>query len=142
VKVILLHLSDIHIKSSGDNPVLFHAQHIAAATASIAADAEQCFVAVTGDIAFSGAEDEYRLADRFFTSLRDELSDRLPECECHLVVVPGTSRKLTNSVPSSWMRLVLSISMRASTLNVSAFKKTMRASHPTGLMRTFKMMCS
>ena len=89
MKVILLHLSDIHIKSSGDNPVLFHAQHIAAATASIAADAEQCFVAVTGDIAFSGAEDEYRLADRFFTSLRDELSDRLPECECHLVVVPG-----------------------------------------------------
>ena len=36
---------------------------------------EACFVAVTGDIAFSGKEAEYAVALEFFTDLKEELTE-------------------------------------------------------------------
>jgi hypothetical protein len=90
MKFILLHLSDIHFKDSeGQNPVLSRTKQIAAAAASTAPTANCCFLAVTGDIAFSGKQAEYTLADEFFRDLRTHLRSRLSECDFHFVSVPG-----------------------------------------------------
>jgi 3',5'-cyclic AMP phosphodiesterase CpdA len=90
MKLLLLHLSDIHFKESeGQNPVLSRTEQIAAAAASTAPSARCCFVVVTGDIAFSGKQAEYAFADKFFSELRDHLYTRLPKCDPHFVLVPG-----------------------------------------------------
>jgi len=90
MKLLLLHLSDIHFKESeGQNPVLSRTEQIAAAAASTAPSARCCFVVVTGDIAFSGKQAEYAFADKFFSELRDHLCTRLPKCDPHFVLVPG-----------------------------------------------------
>jgi calcineurin-like phosphoesterase family protein len=89
MKIIILHLSDVHIKTSRHNPVLSRAQQIAAAVVGHASDADACFVATTGDIAFSGKQEEYELARPFFGGLFDHLAARLPNCCCEFVFVPG-----------------------------------------------------
>lgn len=69
---LLLHLSDIHIKTAKD-PVLKRAQAIAAATFASLPSASHVFIVVSGDIAYSGAIEEYALASVFFTQLRDAI---------------------------------------------------------------------
>ena len=70
--LLLLHLSDIHIADERD-PVLTRASMIARAAASCASEPVRCVVLVTGDIAFSGKEEEYELARAFMTELVAEL---------------------------------------------------------------------
>lgn len=90
MKLILLHLSDMHFKKSkGQNPVLSRTKQIAAAAASTAPTANCCFLVVTGDIAFSGKQAEYTFASKFFEDLRGHLRSRLSECDPHFVSVPG-----------------------------------------------------
>ncbi len=92
MKVVILHLSDIHFKGSKEqNPVLSRTEQIAAAVASIASTtASCCFVVTTGDIAFSGKQVEYALAEGFFSELSDRIRDRLPpQCGLHFVMIPG-----------------------------------------------------
>lgn len=59
---VILHLSDIHIKSSHD-PILKRANNIAVCTFSSLPSASSVFIVVSGDIAFSGRADQYALAD-------------------------------------------------------------------------------
>jgi 3',5'-cyclic AMP phosphodiesterase CpdA len=90
MKLILLHLSDLHIKESvKKNPILLRAESLVAAAASTAPNAAHCFVVITGDIAFSGQQIEYSIADSFFKELQDHLSNRLSGCDCHFVMIPG-----------------------------------------------------
>jgi len=91
MKLVLVHLSDIHLRHSEEqNPVLPRAEKLAAAACSSAScDIDCCFVVVTGDIAFSGKPEEYILANKFFNELRKCLCGRLPECKIHFVIAPG-----------------------------------------------------
>ncbi len=71
--VVLLHLSDIHIKSSSDL-ILSKAKEIAATTFTYLPTAKTIFVVVSGDIAFSGQPSEYALAETFLKEIRDAIS--------------------------------------------------------------------
>lgn len=84
---VILHLSDIHIKSAKD-PILKRAQSIAACVFSSLPSASKLFVVVSGDIAFSGQANQYALAATFFDEIRREI---LAEAELPVsfVVVPG-----------------------------------------------------
>ncbi len=53
MKAVLLHLSDIHIKTKKD-PVLGVAKDIAACTYSSLPSTSRVFIVVSGDVAFSG----------------------------------------------------------------------------------------
>lgn len=61
---LVLHLSDIHIKTSTD-PILKRGKDIAASTFSSLPSASHVFIVVSGDIAYSGVKDEYNLAADF-----------------------------------------------------------------------------
>lgn len=90
MKLVILHLSDTHFrKSKGENPVVSRVDKIAAAAASVAPDAECCFLAATGDISHSGKEAEYVVTATFLADLLDELRRRLPDSEWRFVSVPG-----------------------------------------------------
>lgn len=69
MRVVLLHLSDIHIQKERD-AILNRAQRIAAATKGVDASATQYLLVLSGDVAFSGRETEYGLAQTFVQELK------------------------------------------------------------------------
>lgn len=87
MRILLLHLSDIHL-SSADDPVAYRAIRIKEAVVGACPTADACFVAVSGDIANTGDPKEYAVAGRFFGDLRASLmTSGIPEVQ--LVFVPG-----------------------------------------------------
>jgi hypothetical protein len=84
---VILHLSDIHIKTARDL-ILKRAKSIAACVFSSLPSASQIFVVVSGDIVFSGKVEEYVLAGIFFGEIRGAI---LAEAELPVsfVIVPG-----------------------------------------------------
>jgi Calcineurin-like phosphoesterase len=83
----LLHLSDIHLKASARNPIADRVKDIVSALRSSEALIDSCVVVVSGDIAFSGKSEEYRIAQSFFEELKASLKASYGDCP--VVFVPG-----------------------------------------------------
>ena len=88
MKLLLLHLSDIHIESGGDF-ILNRVDRIADAMSSLDTDIEGCIVVVTGDIAYSGQVNQYVLAEQFLNLLNTCLIKTVKVPKIHIVLVPG-----------------------------------------------------
>jgi hypothetical protein len=87
--MLLLHLSDIHIKKT-HNPILDRTPRIVDAIKNIDPDTTHCAVAISGDVAFSGSEDEYLLALNFIDELKSALEAGFDhKVAAHVVVIPG-----------------------------------------------------
>ena len=81
MKIYILHLSDLHMKAKEvQNPLLNRVENLAAAFNSIAPDASNCIIVISGDIAFSGNGEEYANASRFLEELKREIIGRIPDC--------------------------------------------------------------
>lgn len=101
--VVVLHLSDIHIRGEKD-PILAQGNSIAACTFKELPDASAVFVVGSGDIAFSGKSAQYEGAARLFRSIRKAIQAE-KDVPVHFVFAPGnhdcdfdqnsTPRKLT-----------------------------------------------
>lgn len=87
MKLLMLHLSDIHIKNS-TNPALDRYKEIGATLFSVIPDAEALFIVITGDIAYSGSTEEYALATLFINNLIGHIK-KTSEIPIHTVMVPG-----------------------------------------------------
>ena len=74
MKIAIVHLSDIHVKTAGDF-ILTRASAIASTVKNIAPCADVHMLAVTGDVAFSGKINEYQLAAPFLQSIATELQE-------------------------------------------------------------------
>jgi formylglycine-generating enzyme required for sulfatase activity/3',5'-cyclic AMP phosphodiesterase CpdA/energy-coupling factor transporter ATP-binding protein EcfA2 len=84
-EINILHLSDIHFKKNKDTSVRDVQSKMVAAIKDHLKDHEPPdFVAVTGDIAFSGKKSEYDEALKFFNQLKQVLPDHV-----EFLVVPG-----------------------------------------------------
>lgn len=70
--LLVLHISDIHIKNDKDQ-ILNYSKEIAACTYSRLPIAELVVIVVSGDIAYSGQQAEYESSKTFFIDLRDEI---------------------------------------------------------------------
>ena len=86
--IALLHLSDIHIRDD-DNTVTRRTSALAATVRSETAPLKACFIALTGDIAFSGRDSEYAIAQEFLTLLKDKIAADHTEATVEYLVVPG-----------------------------------------------------
>ncbi|MGJ7509868.1 metallophosphoesterase [Variovorax sp. GT1P44] len=84
---LVLHLSDIHIKSERD-PILKRASEIARATYHALPEASAVLIVVSGDIAFSGRADQYAVASTFLERLRKEIQLER-EIPVHFIPCPG-----------------------------------------------------
>lgn len=69
MKIMVLHLSDIHITDEAD-VILTRAAHICATTKDIDHEIHEVFIVVTGDIAWAGKENQFCLAETLLNELR------------------------------------------------------------------------
>lgn len=89
MKCLILHLSDIHIKGQTD-PVLARGGRVVEAVRGISSELHRCIIVVSGDIAFSGTDEQYGLASELLTTIRDRLRGELrPAVPVELVLIPG-----------------------------------------------------
>jgi predicted MPP superfamily phosphohydrolase len=90
MRILILQLSDIHIRSpKGTNPILGRCEHIIRALSSVTSECQFCFVAVSGDIAFSGKREEYSIAREFFKELEKNIHEILNGSKVFFIFVPG-----------------------------------------------------
>lgn len=73
--LFLMHLSDLHLRRSSD-PLLKQCDAIVASLSTYLPRKSNLIVLVTGDIAYAGLSDEYKLAENFFARLREQLIQR------------------------------------------------------------------
>lgn len=85
----ILHLSDLHIKQDSEFWTSV-ASKIVSATRNDFHSCDKILVICSGDIAFSGKEEEYRVAAKCFCALKS-LLNQFHDGKCHeaLIVVPG-----------------------------------------------------
>lgn len=85
--LFIAHITDIHIHSDSD-VILARPEKIGAAIASHLGVNDQVVILITGDVAQSGAADEYQLALTFFERIRQHLKNEIG-IEPHFIVCPG-----------------------------------------------------
>jgi hypothetical protein len=90
VKMItaLVHLSDIHLKTSG-NVIAQRVGQLAAAICSADTRCRDYVVILTGDIAFSGDAEEYLAGERFLNELRGAVAKQLGGSSIATLAIPG-----------------------------------------------------
>lgn len=84
---VLLHLSDIHIKTAKD-PILKRASDVATCVYSFLPDASHIFLVISGDVAFSGEKEQYELAANFLHQLESVLRTET-SVPITFIVAPG-----------------------------------------------------
>ncbi|MEQ8843963.1 MAG: metallophosphoesterase [Phycisphaerales bacterium] len=90
MKLLLVQLSDIHLREGRANPVCDRARAIAQAAYSACPDAQHILLLITGDVAYAGKPEEYTLAHNFVQSVADFLIKRRgPDTSLRLAFIPG-----------------------------------------------------
>lgn len=84
----IIHISDIHL-TAGSNHAVTRIPQLAGALRSALSGIQHYIVAVTGDVARTGAQAEYEVAERFFSRLTNWIRDELKPDTLHVVFVPG-----------------------------------------------------
>ncbi len=94
MKLLLVHLSDIHVRGD-DDAILGRAGSIAAAVRNLDYELDAAVVAVSGDLAYAGGEGQYEAVWRFLCAISSQLSVGLRAGEggtpvpVHVVAIPG-----------------------------------------------------
>jgi predicted phosphodiesterase len=88
MKLLLLQLSDIHLKNKTDR-ILSRVARIVDAIKNTAADIDSIICVLNGDIVYSGTNDQYELAAGFLNDLKKQLDENLAPLEAQFIIVPG-----------------------------------------------------
>jgi Calcineurin-like phosphoesterase len=86
-KILVVQLSDIHIETAQDL-VLRKAEAIAAVVSTANDQPSRLLLVATGDIAYSGKPEQYKLAERFLHEIKAGLEKRL-SISVDVIVAPG-----------------------------------------------------
>ncbi|CAN5580570.1 ATP-binding protein [soil metagenome] len=90
MRVLLLQLSDIHVRDRHANPALSRAERVADAVKNLDYQLDLCVILLSGDMAYAGAEAEYLQVGDLIEAVRDQLSRALcGSLEVAIVGVPG-----------------------------------------------------
>lgn len=87
-KLLLLHLSDIHIRKSSDE-ILTRAESIASAAFPHLPEIHTMALVISGDIAFSGTSDQYNLAATFIDNIKSAIAKEAPRVQLEVFLCPG-----------------------------------------------------
>lgn len=87
-KLAVIHLSDVHTRGSKD-ACFAQVQNIAAALLPMVREATECLIAVTGDIAFSGAAVEYEAFETLLLAPLQSALERETKKPIFVAMAPG-----------------------------------------------------
>lgn len=90
--LIITQLTDIHIKQESDlDNLLQRTGSIVGAIFEVVRNVKETMllICVTGDIAFSGTEEQYILAELFFDDIYEKITNRYQEIYVQFVFIPG-----------------------------------------------------
>jgi 3',5'-cyclic AMP phosphodiesterase CpdA/GTPase SAR1 family protein len=87
MKVLIVHLSDMHIKNR-DNLCLSRKEQICRAFQNVALGVDRIFVVITGDVAYSGSKEEYSNAALLLEHIKDTI-EKYANKEVKFIMVPG-----------------------------------------------------
>lgn len=85
----IVHLSDIHLRIDQKNPILAHVGQIVSAIRSHTLDVSELILVGSGDVAFSGKADEYKLAIDFLAGIERELKTLKDVSFLGTILIPG-----------------------------------------------------
>ena len=85
--MVVLHLSDIHIKHKSD-PILTRAKNIAACIYASLPEASTVFILVSGDVAFAGKPEQYTLAQSFLGAIAAQIREE-KSIPVRFILCPG-----------------------------------------------------
>lgn len=108
MKLLILQLSDIHIKSKNDK-IFSRKSYISEALRNLTDSVDLCVIAVTGDIAYSGSIEQYEESLELFETLKSEIPLVLNNSKLEFVSIPGNHDcdfNLASRVRSSVMQVV------------------------------------
>jgi predicted MPP superfamily phosphohydrolase len=89
MRLLLLQLSDIHVRSNTDW-ILTRARRVADAVRDLDHEVDICLIALTGDIAFSGLPEQYEAAARWVADVKREVHEALlGRVQVQVVAIPG-----------------------------------------------------
>lgn len=92
MELVVAHLTDIHIKQESDLDVLMErTSSIVGAIAEVIRSSKETMLlfCVTGDVAYSGTEEQYTIAELFFDDIYDRMLARYGDLDIHFAFVPG-----------------------------------------------------
>jgi predicted MPP superfamily phosphohydrolase len=86
MNLLILHLSDIHLKKEG-NAVIAKVNGLRGVIEAHAANVDACVIAISGDIAYSGKDTEYAIAAQLLEGVRSACA----ECSLtnYVCCIPG-----------------------------------------------------
>ncbi|MFY0676784.1 MAG: metallophosphoesterase [Neptuniibacter sp.] len=87
MSLVIVHLSDIHIKTKHDK-ILAKGEQIAGIIRAHQGSKHQCFIVVSGDIAFSGNKSQYELAQQLLSTIVNQLTTSF-EAPVQVLMAPG-----------------------------------------------------
>ncbi|MEW8489712.1 MAG: metallophosphoesterase [Candidatus Thiodiazotropha endolucinida] len=88
MKVAVLHISDIHLRSATDE-VANQASTIASGCYDYARNSDACLIVVTGDIAYSGSECEFKACSVLLTKIRQLIENEADNQKVDIFLAPG-----------------------------------------------------
>ena len=88
MKMLIVHLSDLHFKEE-INSISQKKEQIIKAFQNEIMDIKYVFIVITGDIAFSGKEAEYKQAKQFLDNMIDKIIAIYNNIKIQFVIIPG-----------------------------------------------------
>lgn len=92
MNLVITHLTDIHIKQESDLDVLMErTSSIVGAIGEVIRSSKETMllICVTGDVAYSGTEEQYAIAELFFDDIYDKILARYDDLDIHFAFIPG-----------------------------------------------------
>lgn len=87
MKLMILHLSDIHIKNLSDK-VLSHSGNIARSCFERAREADKSLIIITGDLTYSGSTEQFAMAKDFIRCIKEKI-EKEADHEVLVLTAPG-----------------------------------------------------
>ncbi|MDD5401096.1 MAG: metallophosphoesterase [Sulfurimonas sp.] len=89
MKLLILHISDLHFKDNADNSAISKSKNLVDAIKNKTFSIAHVFIVVTGDMAYSGKEEEFDLVYNYLQDIKEKLNNVNNRLKIEFIFSPG-----------------------------------------------------